>query len=57
MEPDVVVASGRDEFAAAAGRALELVSQEDVDRRVAIAAKNTWDVRTERLLALVAAEL
>jgi CelD/BcsL family acetyltransferase involved in cellulose biosynthesis/glycosyltransferase involved in cell wall biosynthesis len=57
MEPDVVVASGRDEFAEAAVRALGLVSQEDVDRRVALASRNTWDVRTERLLGLVAAEL
>ena len=57
MEPDVVVVAGVDEFAGAVARALELGSQADVDRRVTLAAGNTWDVRTERVLELVAAEL
>ena len=55
-EPDVVVAEG-DEFIAAVGAARELCSLSDRERRMATAARNTWDVRTERLLALVAQEL
>ena len=57
MEPDVTVASGTDDFSLAVNRALRLISEEDVARRVALASQNTWDGRTERLLGLVAAEL
>jgi glycosyltransferase involved in cell wall biosynthesis len=56
MEPDVVVAKP-DEFAAAAARALELETPADVERRSAIAARNTWETRAARLLELVSAEL
>jgi glycosyltransferase involved in cell wall biosynthesis len=57
MEPDVVVASGSAAFQAAVDAAAENGSAGDVDRRQAIAAANTWESRTSRLLSLVSEEL
>jgi glycosyltransferase involved in cell wall biosynthesis len=57
MEPDVVVASGATAFRAAVDAATHNGSAEDVARRQAIAAANTWESRTSRLLSLVAQEL
>jgi glycosyltransferase involved in cell wall biosynthesis len=56
LEPDVVVAHGVDAVEAAVAAALTRVEREDVERRQKLAAANTWDVRAERLLALIAAE-
>ena len=56
MEPDVVVAS-EGELVAATTAALALVAPADVQRRQALAARNTWETRTERLLALAAETL
>ena len=57
MEPDVVLARGAEAFVAAVRAALGLRSDADRGRRVAIAAQNTWEIRTERLLSLVGSEL
>jgi glycosyltransferase involved in cell wall biosynthesis len=57
LEPHVVVADGADAFTAAVEAALERRSEADVAARQRVAAANTWDTRTERLLDLVAAEL
>lgn len=56
-EPDVVVAHGLEEVEGAVAAALALRADRDVERRQQLAAANTWDARTERLLALTAAEL
>jgi glycosyltransferase involved in cell wall biosynthesis len=53
MEPDVALAGDASEFLAAVERALAAASDADVARRMALAARNTWDLRTDRLLALV----
>jgi glycosyltransferase involved in cell wall biosynthesis len=52
MEPDVALASGAEAFAAAVERALDLRLDEDRRRRMGLAARNTWDDRTTRLLGL-----
>ncbi len=57
MEPDVVLCSGTDEFLAAVDRAVAANDPEEVRRRGEIAALNTWETRTERLLGLVDSEL
>ena len=57
MEPDVVLAHDLEEIEEAVAQVLELGSQSDVERRQALAAKNTWEARTERLLSLVSAEI
>jgi glycosyltransferase involved in cell wall biosynthesis len=57
MEPDVVVAEGADAFFAAVEQALERRSDEDRERRMAIAARNTWETRAATLLDLVAQEI
>jgi glycosyltransferase involved in cell wall biosynthesis len=57
MEPDVVVAQGVQAFVGAVESALSLRGRDHVERRMAVAARNTWETRTERLLELVAAEL
>jgi len=57
MEPDVVLARGAAEFVAAVEHALRLDSDEDRARRISLAARNTWDTRTQRLLDLVSAQL
>jgi glycosyltransferase involved in cell wall biosynthesis len=57
MEPDVVLTTGLEEFVAAVESALRLREDGDRRRRVDRAARNTWELRTERLLDLVASEL
>ena len=57
MEPDVVLCNGTDEFLAAVDRAVAANDPEEVRRRGEIAALNTWETRTERLLGLVDSEL
>jgi glycosyltransferase involved in cell wall biosynthesis len=57
MEPDVVLTEGPESFVGAVESALDRSSVEDRDRRMALAARNTWESRTERLLGLIAAEL
>lgn len=52
MEPDVVVAQGRQELFDAMDAALRLTTPEDVRRRQRFAARHTWDTRTEELLRL-----
>jgi glycosyltransferase involved in cell wall biosynthesis len=57
LEPDVVVAHDLEELEDAIASALERTGKADIERRQALAAANTWDVRVERLLSLVATEL
>jgi glycosyltransferase involved in cell wall biosynthesis len=57
MEPDVVLAEGADDFISAVEAALAARGSEDRKRRMALAAENTWERRTERLLELVGEEL
>lgn len=57
LEPDVVVADGVDAFVSAVERALGLLGSEEAARRASLAAENTWETRTDRLLGLVADEL
>jgi glycosyltransferase involved in cell wall biosynthesis len=57
MEPDVVVASGAASFKQAVAQAATAAGAADVARRQAIAAANTWEGRTSRLLALISEEL
>jgi glycosyltransferase involved in cell wall biosynthesis len=57
MEPDVVVTRGVQAFVRAVESAMSLRGRADVERRMAIAARNTWETRTARLLELVAVEL
>lgn len=58
LEPDVVVVNdARAVDAAVRGVLATLVSEADVRRRQAIAAENTWETRTDRLVELVSAEL
>jgi glycosyltransferase involved in cell wall biosynthesis len=57
MEPDVVLVHGADELVRAVEAALTLGGEADRNRRRALASRNTWETRTERLLALTAAEL
>ena len=57
LEPDCVLAHGHEHVERAVAAALELMTHEDVQRRQAIGARNTWDARTERLLSLVTDEL
>lgn len=56
-EPDVVLARGAEEFVGAIEGVLGRVSREDRERRRSLAAHNTWETRTERLLEVVSAEL
>ena len=57
MEPDVVLARGAAEFETAVEHALRLDGDQDRARRISLAARNTWDTRTQRLLDLVSAQL
>jgi glycosyltransferase involved in cell wall biosynthesis len=57
MEPDVVLAEGVEEFVAAVDRALDEDSPKAVARRQALAERNTWDARAERLLELIGERL
>jgi glycosyltransferase involved in cell wall biosynthesis len=53
MAPDVVLADGVERFERAVEQALELRTDDDRGRRMALAAGNTWEGRAGRLLALV----
>jgi glycosyltransferase involved in cell wall biosynthesis len=57
MGPHVVIADEPDDFVAAVERALAQTSQPEVAARQELAAANTWETRTDRLLELIAAEL
>jgi glycosyltransferase involved in cell wall biosynthesis len=57
LEPDVVLAQGLDDLLEAVEMALAPVQNGAVARRQAVAARNTWETRTERLLGLVAERL
>jgi len=57
MEPHVVVADDAESFVAAVDKALTMTSEADAASRREIAARNTWETRTRRLLELVGAEL
>lgn len=56
-EPDVVLAPDHSTFLAAIESALADERAENAQRRMALAAENTWETRTERLLGLIATEL
>jgi glycosyltransferase involved in cell wall biosynthesis len=53
MEPDVRLTRGADEFVRAVEDVLALNSQDDRARRMALAAANTWESRTRRIIELV----
>ena len=55
--PDVVLADGTAEFVGAVEEALERDTDADRARRQELAARNSWETRTDRLLGLVAKEL
>jgi glycosyltransferase involved in cell wall biosynthesis len=57
LEPDVRLARSIEDVEAAVADALEQRNEPDVERRQAIAARNTWGTRTERLLSLIVKEL
>jgi glycosyltransferase involved in cell wall biosynthesis len=57
LEPGVFLADDPDAFVAEVERALTQTSDAEVAARRRLAAENTWDTRTGRLLELVAAEL
>jgi glycosyltransferase involved in cell wall biosynthesis len=57
MEPHVVLADDADTFIAAIDRALTQTSISEVVARQQLAASNTWESRTQRMLELVASEL
>jgi glycosyltransferase involved in cell wall biosynthesis len=57
MEPDVILADGATNFVQAAQAALGRNSEADRVRRMKLAARNSWETRTERLLELVRQEL
>jgi glycosyltransferase involved in cell wall biosynthesis len=57
MEPDVALVKGTTAFVEAVGEALAHDSEADRVRRRALAARNSWEAKTERLLELVRAEL
>ncbi len=57
LAPDVRLARGADEFVAAISEALGRLGEHDRARRMQIAAENTWETRTGRLLELVSNEL
>jgi glycosyltransferase involved in cell wall biosynthesis len=53
MEPDVLLADGEDAFVAGVDRALGRLGESERAARMALAAGNTWETRTDRLLGLV----
>ena len=57
MEPDVTLAGGPDAFVSAVEAALAADGPDAVAGRRALAAQNTWEARTERLLDLVGGRL
>jgi glycosyltransferase involved in cell wall biosynthesis len=56
LEPHVELVAGQDAFVAAV-RSIAAKGGVGVDERMALAARNTWEDRTERLLGLVEEEL
>ena len=56
-EPHVVLADDADGFIAAVEEALAHTSPSNVAARQELAAANTWETRTQRLLELVATQL
>jgi glycosyltransferase involved in cell wall biosynthesis len=57
FEPHVLLAEDAASFVEAVEAALARTAPEDVEARQAVAAANTWETRTERLLELVTSEL
>jgi hypothetical protein len=57
MEPYVVLAEDAGGFIAAVDGALAQTSPSNVAARQELAAANTWETRTHRLLELIATEL
>jgi glycosyltransferase involved in cell wall biosynthesis len=57
MAPDVTVADGAGSFVAAVEAALGRLGATERRRRMAVAARNTWETRAERLLGLIEDEL
>jgi glycosyltransferase involved in cell wall biosynthesis len=57
MEPDIVLTDGAEGFAAAVEDALAPSQNGAIARRRALAARNTWETRAERLLQLVSERL
>jgi hypothetical protein len=57
MEPDVVLADGATSFIAAIQEAVGCNGEADRLRRRDLAARNSWETKTERLLELVRREL
>ena len=57
LEPHVVLADGAQDFIAQVDAALGRLSEEESARRRMLAAGNSWENRTERLLHLIAGEL
>jgi glycosyltransferase involved in cell wall biosynthesis len=57
MEPDVILTNGGPSFVQAVQEALSRTTEADQARRRRLAARNSWETRTERLLALVQEEL
>jgi hypothetical protein len=57
MDPDVVLAGGPGELVAAVESALGSRTADDRSRRLALAARNTWETRVGRLVELVGAQL
>ena len=57
MEPDVVLADGATSFVQAIQKAVGDNGEADRARRRQLASRNSWETRTERLLALVDREL
>jgi glycosyltransferase involved in cell wall biosynthesis len=53
MEPDVLLADGPEGFVAAVEQALGRLGELERAARMALAARNTWEARTGRLLGLV----
>lgn len=52
MEPEVLLVSGADAFVAAVEQALGRLGDDERAARMALAAENTWEKRTETLLGL-----
>jgi glycosyltransferase involved in cell wall biosynthesis len=57
LAPEVTLASGAEQTQREIEDALGRLDGEHRERRIALAAQNTWDVRTSRLLGLVGAQL
>jgi glycosyltransferase involved in cell wall biosynthesis len=58
IDPEVVLTAGRaDDVAAAIEAALSRSSEDARERRMSLAAQNTWESRVEKLLELIEREL